>query len=161
MSRRGCTWALRLASRNAPLPGSAPAAADADASPPWQSVHAIARALFWCIDGLSGLWHERHPALFFATSASLCCRGTCGADVRDCRGASACDAQSSTPLVVCPIRSGAAAPPAPARAVSDAAATGIHPIAARMHAIRTEAKRELMTQYRGSARRTARTADPA
>src|SRR3954451_18994689 len=95
MSSFGWTCAFFFVSLNGPLFGAAADGSIAAASPPWQSVQPIALA-FVCIDGLSGLWHVRQPALLRATSASLCCRGTCGAEVRACRGVSTCDGHRPT-----------------------------------------------------------------
>src|SRR6185295_9168187 len=116
ISSFGWTWAFFFASLNGPLVGAAPDGSIAAASPPWQSVQPMALALV-CIDGLSGLWHVRQPALLRATSASLCCRGTCGADCT-------------------------AAP----RASNDGPSTGSQPIAKRSAASRTEAANRVRIQ---------------
>src|SRR5262245_21285070 len=71
MASVGCTCAFFFVSSNGPLCGAEPDGSIADASPPWQSVQPIAFALV-CIEGLSGLWHVRQPALLRAASASDC-----------------------------------------------------------------------------------------
>src|SRR5258708_640241 len=109
----------------------------ADESPPWQSVQPIAFA-FVCIDGLSGLWHVRQPALLRATSASLCCRGTCGA----AGGAAAWAGHRPTPMAVWPIATSTRA--ALARATSEAPATGSHPSATMRRPIRKDDQGRLL-----------------
>src|SRR6476620_11154200 len=131
ISSFGWTWAFFFASLNGPLFGVAPDGSVAAASPPWQSVQPIALA-FVCIDGLSGLWHVRQPALLRATSASLCCRGTCGAD---CGAAATCAGTRPTLTGPCP----AAGTDTALRATSDVPSTGSHPIAKRIAANRHEA----------------------